>query len=163
MKFREFLKAWLPVVLWMGADVFRLDRPDVVGKHLALSDAFPALAEAGYFAGDDRAEIHLFVRKAAHVTEYAILTGLFFRALRWSLGGFWGRAAVALVPALIFAPADEFHQSFMRSRTSSPVDVLIDYAGAVLGILICRLIHLVLTRRSGEKAERVAMELPPAP
>ena len=40
----------------------------------------------------------------------------------------------------------------MPSRTSSPVDVLIDYAGAILGILICRLIHLVLTRRSGEKA-----------
>ena len=44
------------------------------------------------------------MRKAAHVTEYAILTGLFFRALRWSLGGFWRRAAVALVPGADFRP-----------------------------------------------------------
>jgi hypothetical protein len=28
---------------------------------------------------------------------------------------FWRRAAVALAPALVFAPADEFHQSFVAS------------------------------------------------
>ena len=162
MKFREFLKAWLPVAFWLGLMFF--GSTDLMSSENTSRYLTPFLHWLKPdISGRTVAEIHLCVRKAAHVTEYAILTGLFFRALRWSLGGFWGRAAVALVPALIFAPADEFHQSFMRSRTSSPVDVLIDYAGAILGILICRLIHLVLTRRSGEKAERVAMELPPAP
>ena len=87
-------------------------------------------------------QVHLFVRKAAHVTEYAVLTGLLFRALRPSIEGFWQRAALALLPALIFAPLDEFHQSFVRTRTSSPVDVLIDYGGAIVGIAICRVLQL---------------------
>lgn len=91
--------------------------------------------------------IHLLVRKAAHVTEYAILTGLLFRALRGVVGGFGKRAALAFLPVLIFAPLDEFHQSFVPSRTSSAGDVLIDYSGAVLGILICRGIHRALQKR----------------
>lgn len=93
------------------------------------------------------AQIHLLVRKAAHVAEYAILTGLIFRALRGLIVPFSWRAAVAFLPALIFAAADEYHQSFVPSRTPSLGDVFIDYAGALLGILICGAIHLALTRR----------------
>ncbi len=93
------------------------------------------------------AHVHLFLRKAAHVTEYAILTGLLFRALHGLIGGFWRRAAVAFVPAMIFAAVDEFHQTFVPSRTGSVYDVLVDYSGAFLGILICRVLHLTLTRR----------------
>ena len=88
------------------------------------------------------AQVHFLVRKAAHVTEYAILTGLLFRALRALMGGFWVRAAVALVPALIFALADEFHQSFVASRTPSLGDVFIDFGGALVGLVI-----LALARR----------------
>lgn len=94
--------------------------------------------------------IHLLVRKAAHVTEYAILTGLLFRALRPSISRFWPRAALALLPALLFAPADEFHQVFVPSRTGSPIDVLIDYSGAIVGILICRALHLLLSAREAK-------------
>jgi VanZ family protein len=105
------------------------------------------------------AQVHFLVRKAAHVTEYAILSGLLFRALRWSVSGFWRRAALALGPALLFAPLDEFHQSFIPSRTGSGRDVLIDYSGAVLGILLARLLHLAFARR----APRPAAEVPPSP
>ena len=93
------------------------------------------------------AHVHLFLRKAAHVTEYAILTSLLFRASRGLIDNFWRRAAVAFLPAMIFAAADEFHQTFVPSRTGSAYDVLVDYGGAFLGILICRIIHLRLTRR----------------
>ncbi len=109
------------------------------------------------------AHVHLCVRKAAHVTEYAILSGLLFRALRGSISGFWWRAAVALVPALIFAPSDEFHQSFVPSRTSSARDVLIDYCGAVLGILIAWLLHLACARRERSRPAAHLSEVPPAP
>jgi VanZ family protein len=92
------------------------------------------------------AQVHLLVRKAAHVTEYAILAGLLFRALRWSIEGFWRRAGVALLPALLLAPLDEFHQSFVPTRSSSPMDVLIDYTGAIVGVVICRLVHRALAK-----------------
>lgn len=107
--------------------------------------------------------VHLFVRKAAHVTEYAILSGLLFRALRWSVSGFWRRAALALVPALLFAPLDEFHQSFVPSRTASARDVLIDYSGAIIGILLARLLHLAFARRVPAAAAVAFSEVPPTP
>jgi len=37
----------------------------------------------------------------------------------------------------IFAATDEFHQSFVPSRTASPNDVTIDAVGALIGLTIC--------------------------
>jgi VanZ family protein len=83
------------------------------------------------------AQAHLLLRKAAHVTEYAILAALLFRGWRSAFPGFWHRAAAALVPAMLFAASDEFHQSYVASRTSSLGDVLLDWSGALLGLMIC--------------------------
>lgn len=147
LKFRQFLKAWLPVILWLALMSFgssdflsaqHTSRIITPFLHWLKPDISPATV----------AEIHLLLRKAAHVTEYAILSGLLFRALRGTIAGFWRRAAVAIIPALIFAPLDEWHQSWVPSRTSSPWDVLIDYGGAFLGIVICRVIHRIVQRRS---------------
>ncbi len=153
MKFREFLKAWLPVLLWMALMFF--GSTDLLSAEHTSRYLTPFLL---WLKPDISfttvMHIHLLVRKAAHVTEYAILTGLLFRALRWSIESFWWRAALALTPALLFAPADEYHQSFVPTRTASPIDVLIDYAGAVLGILVCRVLHLAWARatRAGGRA-----------
>jgi VanZ family protein len=70
------------------------------------------------------------------------------------MGGFWWRAAVALVSAMIFAAADEFHQTFIPSRTGSIYDILVDYCGALTGILICRM--LVLRWRDSKHDDRIA-------
>jgi VanZ family protein len=43
----------------------------------------------------------------------------------------------------IFAVTDEFHQTFVASRTASRQDVLIDVCGALIGILLC----LMFSRR----------------
>jgi VanZ family protein len=145
LKFSALLKGWLPVIFWMtlmfvgSSDLLSAEHTSRIITPL-LRWLKPDISAAAI------GEVHLLVRKAAHVTEYAILTGLLFRALRGVVGGFWWRAAIAFVPALIFAPVDEYHQSFVPSRTSSPYDVLIDYCGAILGILICRAIHQRLKR-----------------
>jgi VanZ family protein len=44
---------------------------------------------------------------------------------------------LAWLAAAIFAVTDEFHQSFVPSRTASPVDVMIDSCGAMIGLIIC--------------------------
>jgi len=82
------------------------------------------------------ASVQLFVRKCAHLTEYAILASLLFRAFRQGRDNFWRAASTALVIAAIYAALDEFHQSFVPSRTASPYDVAIDVAGALVGVLI---------------------------
>ena len=82
-------------------------------------------------------QIHFLVRKAAHLTEYAMLALLLMRALREKESRF-RRTIVVLVVAVLFALADEYHQAFVASRTSSLGDVTIDSVGALLGIVIYR-------------------------
>jgi VanZ family protein len=85
------------------------------------------------------AAVHLVVRKLGHFTEYAILAALLWRALR----GTFVVSSLAIVAAgtfLItagFAASDEFHQSFVMSRTASAHDVLIDCVGVTCAILVC--------------------------
>jgi VanZ family protein len=82
-------------------------------------------------------EIQFAVRKAAHVTEYAFLGALLFRAI-----GIDPSRSTALISGIATALAaacavlDEFHQSFVPSRTGSPVDVMIDIIGTLIGIAI---------------------------
>ena len=74
------------------------------------------------------AALHALIRKSAHVTEYAILGALLYRAL--------GREALALAVGVAYAATDEFHQHFVRGRHASPLDVAIDAAGVALGMLV---------------------------
>jgi len=73
------------------------------------------------------ASIQLVVRKAGHLSEYAILAALLYRAL--------SRFAPAFLVAAVYAGLDEFHQSFVASRTASVWDVAIDCVGALIGLM----------------------------
>jgi VanZ family protein len=68
------------------------------------------------------------LRKGAHLTEYAILGALLYRAL--------GREALALAIGIAYAATDELHQHFVRGRHASPIDVGIDAVGVALGMLV---------------------------
>jgi VanZ family protein len=89
------------------------------------------------------AQIHFVVRKLGHISEYAILSMLLWRAvrggtnLRMSIS--FAFVAVWLVCG-IFATSDEFHQSLVPSRTSASSDVLIDICGATIGLAICLMV-----------------------
>jgi len=81
------------------------------------------------------------VRKLAHVTEYAILALLFWRARRRTsvVGGSswqWSAAGEALWFALLYAATDEFHQTFVPSREGCMRDVMIDGSGALGALLL---------------------------
>jgi VanZ family protein len=82
----------------------------------------------------------LAVRKSAHVSEYAVLALLCWRARRRPVRGDarpwrWTDAAFAFLVAAAFAASDEWHQSFVPSRQGSWWDVLLDSGGAALGLL----------------------------
>jgi VanZ family protein len=98
---------WLPVLMWAGV-IFALS-------------AIPSLS-SGLGTWD------LVLRKAAHVTEYAVLGGLLLRAVR--------RAPFALALGLLNALTDELHQSFVPGRAGRPADVAIDAAGLLCGIVL---------------------------
>ena len=86
--------------------------------------------------------LHLWVRKAAHLCEYAVLGLLSFRALRLSLAISLPRTALlGLVVVLAVAATDELRQSFLSSRTGSIVDVAIDLVGGALGVCLIIALH----------------------
>lgn len=85
--------------------------------------------------------IVLFARKCAHLTEYAILGILFWRALRkpvkndprpWS----WQKVGWSILLVALYASSDEFHQRFVPGREASIRDVTIDTTGGILGMLV---------------------------
>ena len=126
------LSVWLPVVAW-AAVIFAFSSIPSLGTGLGLWDTF--------------------LRKGAHVTEYAILGALLLRAL--------GREPLALAAGIAYAVTDELHQHFVQGRHASPLDVLVDAAGIVLGIyLFRRLRETRLVSDTGQKPMRaVAIEL----
>jgi VanZ family protein len=131
------IKYWLPVVLWMAvifsasADTKSVQRSRFIAP--ILHWLFPHISE------DTVNLIVLITRKCAHLTEYAIMGLLFWRALRkplkadprpWS----WPQAGWAVLFVALYAASDEFHQSFVPSRDASVRDVIIDTTGAILGL-----------------------------
>lgn len=107
-----------------------------------------AAAQAAFIAS-----ITFAVRKAAHMTEYAIL------GILWctTLGAFGvrgkKRVLIAFFIAFAYACTDEFHQRFVPGRGPSPVDVMIDSAGAVIGLLLRALVLHLHGRRRRNKTE----------
>lgn len=93
-----------------------------------------------------RAEsMQFFVRKAAHITEYFLLTlFIFLPLLVWipqrtevETGKlfFLRYLLPTFLLSVICAVADEFHQSFVPGRCGTPVDVLVDSIGIVLACM----------------------------
>jgi len=137
MSNRNHIKYWLPVIFWMGiifcmsTDSFSSENTSrIIGPILYL--LFPAMSPG------DFALLHGLIRKAGHVAEYFALGLLLFRAFRgaslqkWQLS--WTIAAVVVV--VIYALSDEFHQSFVATRTASLVDAGIDSIGGILAQLV---------------------------
>ena len=139
MRLRQFVRYWMPVIVWMAL-IFLGSTDMLSAEHTScflvpfLRWIDPQISFAALNA------IQLGIRKLGHLTEYAILAMLLWRALRG--GTRWQMQMsilflIAWVACAIFAASDEFHQSFVPSRMSSPHDVIIDICGALIGLAIC--------------------------
>jgi VanZ family protein len=98
---------WLAVVVWAGV-IFALSSIPSLSTHLGTWDTI--------------------LRKGAHMTEYAILAVLLARAS--------GSRPAAFVLAVAYACSDEWHQTFVRGRHGSPIDVGIDAVGVLIGLTL---------------------------
>jgi VanZ family protein len=106
---RSALSAWLPVVAW-AAVIFAFSSVPSLGTDLGTWDTI--------------------LRKIAHVAEFAILGALLLRAIR--------HPGAAFALGVLYAITDEVHQTFVEGRHGSPVDVAIDAAGVLAGVLAWR-------------------------
>ena len=98
-----------------------------------------------------------YIRKAAHMSEYAVLTVLLYLWLENRQLKVFKRSVISVFLAMLYAASDEFHQLFVRGRSGCVRDVMIDSAGAVLGILIFvgvkKCISFLLNRRKFRETE----------
>lgn len=137
-KLKPFLKYWLPVVFWMAVifsasgDTKSSQRSSRILEPLIrwlLPDLQP----------DNIWLVVLFVRKCAHLTEYAVLALLSWRVLRTlsapATGWSWRVARNAWLIVIVYAITDELHQAFVPNRQGSPWDVLLDSIGGAAGLL----------------------------
>ena len=138
---RRRLSRFGPLVVW-AALIFIGSSGVLSGSHTSIVVRpvlwlFPHVSEATL------AFIHFIVRKAGHFTEYAILALFAVRAFRTSSREvlrsrwFW----VSLLFVVAYALSDEFHQSFVPSRTGSVFDSMIDSAGGLFALTIIWLQH----------------------
>ena len=81
-------------------------------------------------------QIHYYVRKTAHVTEYFVLAvTVAFPLYVYGIRGLW-LVLLAGVFCVSFACLDEYHQSFVAGRGPSKKDVGIDSIGVLAGVLM---------------------------
>jgi VanZ family protein len=132
------VKYWAPVITWM------------LLVCLASGDLMSAAHTSQFLAPfllwlkpdisvETIARIQFCIRKTAHLTEYAVLALLLGRAVFRGTNFKWARStlfASALIACVLVAAGDEFRQSFIESRGASLRDVMIDGAGAILGLLL---------------------------
>jgi VanZ family protein len=127
--------ACIALILTLSADVFAAEETSRFLKPL-LRWLWPDLSREAL----RRALFGL--RKGAHLTEYALLAVLAFRAWWLSFEPSPGRV-LALTLALVagVASADETRQAFSLARTGSPWDVALDLTGGALGLGVALLLQ----------------------
>ena len=145
----RFLSRYLPLVAWLvfisyaSSDSFSAGNTSRIIGPLILW-LFPNTSP------ETLGVVHFITRKIAHFTEYAILGVLAARAFRTSsrpaIRHHWFLISAALI--VLYALVDEYHQSFVPTRTASVFDSLIDMAGGLTALLICQFRGLTRLRRT---------------
>jgi VanZ family protein len=144
---RRKLLWWLPTLLWLCAQaVFSTDTFSAEHTGSILWKIVHAIY--GAISTSQFEILHFLVRKAAHFCTYGVLSVFAFYSWRMTLPARerwafrWSALAVGLT--LLAGSLDEFHQTFVPSRTASPRDVLLDVTGAVCFQLV---LATILRRR----------------
>lgn len=142
----EVLKAWIAAALWLA--LIAIESTDMLsasntGRFLyhVLKYLFGPIDPVKFFFW------HAIGRKLGHVIGYGVLSALLFRAWQvtlplpgapqWS----WRWAQVAMFATVLVASLDEWHQTFVPSRTGTWRDVVLDGAA---GIAAQILVYLIL-------------------
>jgi VanZ family protein len=135
---RSFLRYWLPVLIWLG--VMFVGSTELMSAEHTSRIIAPLLRWLKPdISAEAIAQVQFVIRKLGHITEYAILAMLLWRLLRLGTNLQMKMSILFITVSMgcaILAATDEFHQSFVPSRTASRIDVMIDICGALVGLMI---------------------------
>jgi VanZ family protein len=131
----HILKVWIAAILWLI--VIAIESSDLASAHNTgrlLYPLFHFLFGLSYAAFEP---IHFYLRKGGHVFGYGLLSILLFRAWRETLpavsAGKWALrwANLAVLGTALVASLDEWHQSYIPSRTGRWQDVVLDTCAGI--------------------------------
>jgi VanZ family protein len=131
----HLLKAWIAAILWLI--VIAIESTTYLSAHNTSRILYPLLH---FFLGMDQAHFehwHFYIRKGGHVFGYGLLSIQLFRAWRETLPSIrnarwtfrW--ATIAVLGTALVAGLDEWHQSYLPSRTGTLWDVLLDTCAGI--------------------------------
>jgi len=110
-----------------------------------------------FLLGLDRARFmiwHYYIRKTGHFVGYFVLSVLLFRAWQATLPlpSIWALrwAGIAFFMSALVASLDEWHQSYIPSRTGAVSDVILDSVAALVAQIV---IFFFLQARQTKKPE----------
>ena len=139
------LKAWIALILWLI--VIAIESTSYLSSQNTGHFLYPLMhflfgvSEAGF------EPYHAFIRKSGHVFGYGLLSILLFRAWRETLplvsGVRWSFrwANIAVLGTCLVASLDEWHQSFLPTRTGTVRDVILDTCAGIAAQLAIFLAH----------------------
>lgn len=114
---KDKIIAWIYVVLWSAVIFFFSSIPHLKIEQLGVLD--------------------FILRKLAHVTEYMILSVLYYRAFVISTRLESKRVIFySIILSILYAVSDEFHQHFVPGRCFMVSDIIIDTVGVITGIVL---------------------------
>jgi VanZ family protein len=137
----EVLKAWIAAILWLI--VIAIESSALLSAHNTGRILYPMLHFLFGLGWEHFEDWHFLIRKTGHVIGYGTLSILLFRAWRATLPAMsdvrwtprW--ATIALLGTALVASLDEWHQSFIPSRTGRWQDVVLDTcAGLAAQVII---------------------------
>lgn len=93
----------------------------------------------------------ILIRKMAHMLEFCLLAILV--AIVLYNFGLKGKGAIIYILffTLFYAVLDEYHQMFIKGRTSSVRDVLIDFLGSIIGVIVFYFICYLKNKKASKK------------
>jgi VanZ family protein len=134
----DFLRAWWPAAAWIG--LIGLESTEYLSSENTGNFLFGLLSSIfGQIDIHEFQIFHHYLRKTGHVVGYGILSLLLLRAWRETLartrGWNWRPAIFAWLATASVAAMDEWHQTFIPSRTGTVRDFVLDSV-AGLGFLL---------------------------
>lgn len=143
--------SWIAAISWMAVIFYLSHQPGSASSDLSSGIVAALLNFMDQVAPNmefDVENFHSFIRKNAHFIAYFLLSLLSLNA--WRSSGFHGLKQLLLGfgMSVLFAVSDEIHQLFIDGRSGEARDVLIDSAGAGLGMMVYIITDKLWSRRS---------------
>jgi VanZ family protein len=134
----NLLRAWGPAMVWVVVIAF--ESTDIFSSEHTGSMLYTLLTHLfGYVDFNKFVIFHHYLRKIGHVIGYGILALLLLRGWRATFGQthvlLWRTSLLSWLGTAFVASMDEWHQSYIPSRTGTWRDVVLDSVAGLAFLL----------------------------